>query len=51
MRLLSKSRGGESYTLGEYEQMFRTAGLARPERHYLVPAEHSLLVARTGGER
>jgi len=36
---------GAAYTVAEYEQIFREAGLAHPERHDLSEGTHTVLVA------
>lgn len=43
--MVATTRAGEAYTVGEYEEMFLAAGLARPERHDLAEETHTALLA------
>ncbi|HEX6884483.1 MAG TPA: methyltransferase [Planctomycetota bacterium] len=46
--MVATTPGGVAYTVGEYGQIFREAGLAHPERHDLPEGTHTVLVAGPG---
>lgn len=46
--MVATTRAGAAYTVAEYGEMFRAAGLAHPERHDLAEGAHTVLVAGAG---
>jgi 2-polyprenyl-3-methyl-5-hydroxy-6-metoxy-1,4-benzoquinol methylase len=45
MVMLGTTDGGDAYTVGEFEQMFRNAGFQRIEAHGLAPSPETLIVS------
>lgn len=46
LAMLATTPGGDAYTVGELDLMFRTAGFAGTELHTLVPTGERVLIAR-----
>lgn len=46
LAMLATTPGGDAYTVGELDRMFRTAGFASTELHDLVPTGERVLIAR-----
>ena len=43
--MLATTPGGDAYTVGELDRMFRDAGFARTELHDLTPTTERVLIA------
>jgi len=46
LTMLATTPGGDAYTVGELDRMFRAAGFAGTELHDLVPTGERVLIAR-----
>jgi len=46
LTMLATTPGGDAYTVGELDRMFRTAGFAGTELHHLAPTAERVLIAR-----